>query len=259
MPAVQREWTDEVDRRAFIPDVVYVQREPLGSLIAVSRQDEPDFWEKLIASDEPIVTKLDPITLPDGSQLPFWPASSSSAPSIMNVMLHELRIEPGHSVLEIGTGTGWNAAVMRQAGAVVTTVEIDSEIADHARASLTKVGYADVVVVTGDGELGVPERAPYDRLIATAAVRTLPYAWVNQVRDGGLIVFPYTGEHCGHGLGVLTVRDGTAFGTIGSEGRAGFMPLRGRGLSQAELQAIKDVKRLEIVVRKGRQDVTIRN
>jgi len=257
MPHMQRQWTSDVDRRLFIPDVIYVQREPLGNLIAISRQDEPDLWEKQVASDDPIVTKLKPITLPDGSQLPFWPASSSSAPSIMNIMLDKLRLEPGRSVLEIGTGTGWNAAVMAKVGAIVTTVEIDADIAQGARAALDKAGYADVVVVTGDGELGAPERAPYDRLIATAAATTVPYAWVSQVNDGGLIVFPYTGDHCDHGIGVLTVRDGTAFGTVRSEGRAGFMPLRDRDLSQAELQAISNAAQVEIVVTKDGQQITI--
>jgi protein-L-isoaspartate(D-aspartate) O-methyltransferase len=255
MPHMQREWTSHVDRRPFIPDVIYVQREPLGNLVPISRQDEPDFWEQQVASDDPIVTKLKPIVLPDGSQLPFWPASSSSAPSIMNIMLDELGLEPGLSVLEIGTGTGWNAAVMAKAGAIVTTVEIDAEIAQDARVALDKAGYADVVVVTGDGELGAPERAPYDRLIATAAVTTVPYAWVSQVNDGGIIVVPYTGEHCGHGLGVLTVRKGTASGAIRREGRAGFMPLRDRDLSQAELQTINDAAQIEIVVTQDGQKV----
>ena len=112
-------------------------------------------------------------------------------------------------------------------------------------------------VVTGDGELGAPDRAPYDRLIATAAAVAVPYEWVRQINDEGLIVFPYTGEHCGHGLGVLTVRHGIASGTIRSEGQAGFMPLRGRGPSQAELQAIQDAPHVTIMVTKDGQEVMI--
>src|SRR5580658_241985 len=225
MPDLPRIWTSHVDRSAFIPDVVYVQREPGGNLIAVSRQDEPGTWEKLVGSDEPIVTKLKPITFPDGSELPFWPASSSSAPSIMNIMLDNLRLEAGLSVLEIGTGTGWNAAIMAEAGAEVTTVEIDAEIAERARETLGRAGYARVVVVTGDGELGVPDRAPYHRLIATAAVSVVPYEWIRQVNDGGVIVFPYTGEYAEHGIVTLTVHDRAASGEIRSQGQAGFMPL----------------------------------
>lgn len=248
MPDLPGNWTSYVDRRAFIPDVIYVQREARGNLVAVSRHDEPGLWEEQVASDEPVVTKLKPIVLPDGSELPFWPVSSSSAPSIMNIMLDELRLQPDLSVLEIGTGTGWNAAILAQVGAVVTTVEIDMEVATRARAALDKAGYGKVVVITGDGELGAPDRAPYDRLIATAAVSAVPYEWVRQTSEGGLIVFPYTGQDCAHGIAVLTVHDRAASGTIRSQGRAGFMPLRDRGLTQAKLQNIENAAEVKIVV-----------
>jgi Protein-L-isoaspartate(D-aspartate) O-methyltransferase (PCMT) len=121
VPVVQGDWTSHVGRRPFIPEVIYAQRDDAGYLVPISRSDEPELWEKLVACDDPVVTKLDPITLPDGSELPFWASSSSSAPAIMNIMLDELRLAPGMSVLEIGTGTGWNAAVMAHPGAVVTT------------------------------------------------------------------------------------------------------------------------------------------
>lgn len=257
MPAMQRDWTGHVDRRLFIPDVIYVQREALGNLVPLNRRDEPELWEKLVAADDAIATRLESITLPDGSDLPFLPVSSSSAPSIMNIMLDELGLEPGMSVLEIGTGTGWNAAVMAEAGATVTTIEIDAEVADHARAALNRAGYSNVIVVTGDGELGVTERAPYDRLIATAATDVVPYAWVRQVRNGGLIVFPYTGKHRNHGLGVLTVNGGAASGPIVTRGQAGFMPLRGRRQSQAELQAIKEAAHVEVIVTENGQQVSV--
>ena len=248
MPAMQQDWTSFVERRLFIPDIIYAQREVLGNLVPVDRETEPELWDELVAADDAITTQLESITLPDGSELPFWSVSSSSAPSIMNAMLDELALDKGMSVLEIGTGTGWNAAVMAEAGAIVTTIEIDPEVADHARAALTRAGYQHVAVVTGDGELGYPEQAPYDRLIATAAAQTVPYSWVRQVRDGGLIVFPYTGEHRSHGIGVLAVNNETASGQILSMGQAGFMPLRGHRQSQAELSAIKETSRVEITV-----------
>ena len=257
MSDLQRDWTVNVDRRQFIPDVIYIQREPLANFTAVSREDEPELWEQQVASDDPVITKLNPIMLPDGSTELFWAASSSSAPTIMNQMIRELRLEPGLSVLEIGTGTGWNAAVMAHAGAIVTTIEVDAEISQRARAALDKAGFDHVVVITGNGELGAPERAPYDRVIATAAVTNVPYEWVSQVKDGGLIVFPYTGQHCSHGLAVITVRAGIAVGEIRTEGRAGFMPLRNRELSQAELQSIEDADCIRIMVTKEGQELTV--
>jgi protein-L-isoaspartate(D-aspartate) O-methyltransferase len=254
---LQRDWTGNVDRRQFIPDVIYIQREPLADFTAVSREDEPELWEQQVSSDDPVITKLNPIVLPDGSSKLFWAASSSSAPAIMNQMISELRLEPGLSVLEIGTGTGWNAAVMAHAGAIVTTVEVDAEIAQRARAALDKAGYSHVFVIAGDGELGAPERAPFDRVIATAAVTNVPYSWVSQVKDGGLIVFPYTGRYCSHGLAVITARAGIAVGEIRAEGRAGFMPLRNRDLSQAELQSIEDADRIGITVTKEGQELRV--
>lgn len=138
-------------------------------------------------------------------------------------MLTALRLEAGMRVLEIGAGTGFNAACLATLGAVVTSIEVDPLIADRARANLA--GY-DVEVVTGDGELGCPDRAPFDRVMATASTDTVPYAWVEQIADGGLIVAPYSGEHCGGALLVLTVADGVARG--GAEDEAYFMPLQGQ-------------------------------
>ncbi|WP_030614975.1 methyltransferase domain-containing protein [Streptomyces sclerotialus] len=117
--------------------------------------------------------------------------SSSSQPSLMATMLDELRVEDGHEVLEIGTGTGYNAALLshRLGDARVTTVDLDEEITGPAREHLAAAGCRPLVI-TGDGALGCPERAPFDRIMATCRLPSVPAAWVAQCRTGGLILTP---------------------------------------------------------------------
>lgn len=143
--------------------------------------------------------------------------SSSSDRRVVAEMLTLLDAAPGERVLEIGTGTGWSAAVMADAGVAVTSIEVDPGIADTAGARLESGGYA-VHVVTGDGALGWPEGAPYDRLIATVGAATIPPAWVLQVRLGGRLVVPLTGEWQPPGIaraGAHRDRRGAAAGRSG--------------------------------------------
>jgi protein-L-isoaspartate O-methyltransferase len=102
------------------------------------------------------------------------------------------------------------------------TIEIDEDLAGQAQTALLKAGHGDVRVLCGDGELGVPEHAPYDRII--------PYAWVSQTAEGGRIVLPYSGQHHPSGLAVLTVNDSVATGDIVND-QAWFMPMKGHGIS----------------------------
>ena len=126
----------------------------------------------------------------DASGLPL---SSSSQPAIMAIMLDQLGLQPGHRVLEIGTGTGYNAALMARitgpAGQVVS-VDIDPELTALASVRLAAAGYGQVIVVTGDGGLGVPEYAPYDRIILTVGAGDLAPQWRSQLAAGGRIVLP---------------------------------------------------------------------
>jgi protein-L-isoaspartate(D-aspartate) O-methyltransferase len=136
-------------------------------------------------------------------------------------------------VLEVGTGTGYNAALLAElvGAGNVTTVEVDATLADQAGRALHAAGYP-VTVVSGDGTHGYPENAPYDRVIVTAGVHHVPYAWIAQTRPGGRLVVPFLGTfHPDSPLVVLTVReDGTAEGRFGGPGW--FMPLRGQRLPQ---------------------------
>jgi protein-L-isoaspartate(D-aspartate) O-methyltransferase len=155
------------------------------------------------------------------------PLSSSSQPAIMAIMLEQLRLGPGQRVLEIGTGTGYNAALLAHVvggtGSVVT-VDIDEELAGTARQRLRAAGYPSVDVIGGDGAAGWPGGAPYDRIIVTASARDLAPAWTGQLRDGGRLLVP---------LSLRGIAQAVAFEPAGdhlasvSVVPCGFMPLTG--------------------------------
>ena len=120
------------------------------------------------------------------------PISSSSAPVIMALMLEDLDIRPGHRVLEIGAGTGYNAALLRTLVGPqgrVTSLDIEAAFVRRAKRALATGGYP-CRVVQGDGREGWAAGAPYDRIIVTAASDGIPLAWRNQLVDGGLVQLP---------------------------------------------------------------------
>ena len=121
------------------------------------------------------------------------PVSASSQPAMMAIMLDQLGLDVGQRVLEIGTGTGYNAALIAQivgeSGAVVT-IDVEPDLVEKAAASLAAAGFAGVTVVCGDGADGVPGQAPYDRIIVTAGVWDLAPQWLAQLGAGGRIVAP---------------------------------------------------------------------
>lgn len=213
-------WIDAfraVPRHAFIPDRATTD----GHVI--DRGADPDGWmAACYAVDQAIVTQTDDGN-PDG---PGIASSSASAPSVVAEMLEALDVADGARVLEIGTGTGYNAALLchRLGSGNVTTVEIDPAVADDARRALHATGYAPTVAV-GDGAAGHPPGAPYDRVIATCAVRDIPHAWYAQTRPGGVIVTPWSpGPGAGALLTLCAADDGTVTGRCG--GDLAFMELR---------------------------------
>jgi protein-L-isoaspartate(D-aspartate) O-methyltransferase len=121
------------------------------------------------------------------------PVSSSSQPAIMAIMLEQLGLVPGHRVLEVGTGTGYNAALMAllvgERGSVVT-VDIDADMVARAQANLAAAGYLNVIVICGDGGFGAPDYAPYDRVMVTAGAWDLAPEWLAELGPGGRIVLP---------------------------------------------------------------------
>lgn len=181
----------------------------------------PD-WLKLVYADRVWVTQFNG----DDTVTGGTPTCSSSMPTIMAIMLEALQVHRGQTVLEVGTGTGYNAALLCHAvgAANVTTIDVDPNISQRARECLHRNGFFPTCVA-GDGALGHPGRAPYDRLLATCSVSTIPPAWLEQVRPGGLVV---TTLHRPIGAGLVRIvsnGDGTGEGRVLVEdGR--FMPLR---------------------------------
>lgn len=144
----------------------------------------PDLSPEQAYRDEAIVTKRDE----DGR-----PISSSSQPTIMAIMLDQLGVKRGQRVLEIGAGTGFNAALLAHIVGErghVTSVDLDADTIERARENLDAAGCSNVDLVAGDGALGHPEGAPYHRIIATVGVWDLAPAWRDQLRPGGRLVVP---------------------------------------------------------------------
>lgn len=209
-----------VPRHAFIPDTIWrvdEDTEDVNDLVPLHRAEDPETWLELAYADEAVITQVDD-GQPVGLDLVGHDiTSSASMPTIVAIMLTALGVEPGMTVCEIGTGTGYNAALLatRLDAPNVTTIEIDPQLVTRARKALADTGHAEVTVVTGDGARGHPPRAPYDRVLSTASVQRVPYPWVTQTRPGGRIVTPWGTDYYNGGLLSLTVADdGTAQGNI---------------------------------------------
>ena len=117
--------------------------------------------------------------------LPLEEGQTISQPIVVATMTEALRVAPGQRVLEVGTGSGYQAAVLAEMGAEVVTVERRPRLANQARVLLCHLGYHNVTAHTGDGTLGWPQAAPYDRIIVTAATPAVPPALLEQLREGG--------------------------------------------------------------------------
>lgn len=158
------------------------------------------------------------------------PLSTSSQPAIMALMLEHLELEEGMRVLEIGAGTGYNAALLSSlvgSRGKVVSVDVDAQVASGARRALEENSYP-VRVVHADGRAGLAESAPYDRIIVTASADTVPHPWFEQLADDGLLEAPLRLNAAGmQAIPVLrkTPRGFRSLRVL----RGGFMPLRGPG------------------------------
>jgi protein-L-isoaspartate(D-aspartate) O-methyltransferase len=124
------------------------------------------------------------------SPLPIGHAQTISQPYIVAFMTQALAIEPAHRVLEIGTGSGYQAAVLSELAGEVYSIEIIAPLAERARAVLTGLGRTNVHLRTGNGYLGWPDAAPFDRIMVTAAPDDVPQALVQQLKVGGIMAVP---------------------------------------------------------------------
>ena len=122
--------------------------------------------------------------------LPIACGQTISQPYVVAYMTEQLGVQPDHRVLEIGTGSGYQAAVLSRLTREVVTIERYRTLADAARARLDTLGYRNVEVRFGDGLAGAPDRAPFDRIIVTAATDSVPEALVRQLAPGGVMVMP---------------------------------------------------------------------
>ncbi|MGB6162216.1 MAG: methyltransferase domain-containing protein [Pseudonocardiaceae bacterium] len=183
----------DVPRAPFIPDTIWVDDDSGAGLVALSRHTDPDRWHAAVSANAPVVTQVNLGDVAPGQKGRF-PSSSCSQPSVVADMLNNLDLWPGQSVLEIGTGTGWNAALLANlvgAHGRVVTIEVDPCLAAGAQRALANAGYHPFVI-TADGLSGHSAGAPYGRVICTAAIRErVPWSWLDQLRPGGRLVTPW--------------------------------------------------------------------
>ncbi|MFE3599240.1 methyltransferase domain-containing protein, partial [Streptomyces sp. NPDC059142] len=222
-----------VPRARFLPDLFWAYDMETGRSRPLCRSTDAGGWERAAYDDVPLVVQWD-----DGRHTGVEPGrvgtSSATMPSVVAAMLGDLAVADGMRVLEIGTGTGWNAGLLahRLGAGRVVSVEIDPAVAARATDALHRTGPGPgaVEVAEGDGRAGHPGRAPYDRVIVTAGARAVSPHWTAQTRPGGIVLAPW-GTHYSN-------QDALVRLTVGPDGRASgpflrmveFMKLRDQRL-----------------------------
>ncbi len=126
----------------------------------------------------------------DDNPLPIGEGQTISQPYIVALMLELLAIRPEHTVLEIGTGSGYQTALLAELAHYVYTIERHLVLANNAQKTLQRLGYANITLEIGDGSAGLPAHAPYDGIIVAAAAPILPDSLVQQLKEGGRLVIP---------------------------------------------------------------------
>ncbi|MFJ2579378.1 methyltransferase domain-containing protein [Kitasatospora aureofaciens] len=229
-----------VPRELFVPDRIWPGiADGTKQNAVVYRSKDPGAWQQAVYSDIPLTTQWDDGDH-EGDGLGTTPSSSNSMPTMVVSMLQDLDVRPGDRVLEIGSGTGWNAGLLahRLGNPNVVTVEYDPGVARGARENLHRAGL-EPTVVEGDGRSGWAEGAPYDRIIATCSLLEIPLAWLEQSAPGGIIVAPFGTEYGGEQIVRLTVNEDGTSASGNCTGGSAFMRLRqqrtGRPLIDAYL------------------------
>ncbi|MCY9787055.1 ATP-grasp peptide maturase system methyltransferase [Nocardiopsis sp. EMB25] len=221
-----------VDRGAFVPAFATYANTPQGTRYRLVRRDvaaQREEWSAHVYADETLIIEVDgrPIidALPDGVG-GGRATSSSTMPSLMARMLDELEVDDKPRVLEIGVGSGYNAAILSEylGSDRVTSIDISPRLVSDATERLARAGYHPVVAEY-DGHKGYADRAPHDRIISTTAFTHVPPAWIDQVTPGGLVLVNIAGGTGGAMLKLRVGDDGRARGRFLPEW-AGFMPAR---------------------------------
>jgi methyltransferase of ATP-grasp peptide maturase system len=213
----------EVPRHVFVPSYYVASEGSMVAADATTGEAGRARWLDAVYSNTALITKL----ADDSTGAPPVFLSSSSTPGLMTRMLEALDIHDGQRVLEIGTGTGYNAALLchRLGAANVFSVDIEPDLIDLAGVRLAELGYHPTLVTT-DGAAGLPEHAPFDRIIATCAVPAIPWAWVYQTTIGGIILTDIKlGLNAGNLVRLTRTGPQQAQGRFDA-GQAAFMSLR---------------------------------
>ena len=176
--------TDDVERMEF---QLALRRRGISNQ-AVLRTMEEVPRENFVGSDFATSAYAD-------QALPIACGQTISQPFVVAYMTEQFEIEPQHRVLEIGTGSGYQAAVLSRLAREVVSIERYRTLADAARARLKALGYANVIVRLGDGMAGAPDLAPFDRIMVTAAAEDIPAVLVAQLVEGGKMILPLGPRH----------------------------------------------------------------
>ncbi|MFI0451136.1 methyltransferase domain-containing protein [Actinomadura sp. 6N118] len=203
---------ETVPRHLFVPDRALAMPDSDEPNYPIDRHARPEEWRAAVESNTAIITQVDD-GADDGGGL-F--TSSCSAPATVRDFLSALDLRDHDQVLEIGTGTGWTAALIsyRVGPQNVTSIEIDPDVLGQAEKNLQQAGYLPHLML-GDGMIGHPDGAPYDRVHVACGVCDVPHAWVEQTRPGGVIVLPWNPLYGnGHMARLTVVRNGMAVGRL---------------------------------------------
>jgi protein-L-isoaspartate(D-aspartate) O-methyltransferase len=163
----------------------------------------------------------------DDSPLPIAEGQTISQPFIVALMLEALALQPTHSVLEIGTGSGYETALLAELAAHVFTIERHAALAHNAKEILAQLGYNNVILMLGDGSQGLAVHAPYDAIVVAAGAPHIPHSLLKQLREGGRMVIPVGPRGAqdlqlvenAHGVPIVSTISGCRFvPLIGAEG-----------------------------------------